>query len=42
MEKKDQQKKEQELEVKVTKRTKIRTDVKAGATAAPPGGGLAK
>jgi hypothetical protein len=42
MDKKDQAKKqEKELEVKVTKRTKIRTDVKAGAVA-PPEGGLAK
>jgi len=40
MEKKD--KKEQVLEVKVTKRPKIRTDVKAGAAIAPAAGGIAK
>lgn len=41
MEKKNN-KPETELTVKVTKRPKIRTDVKAGAAAVPPIGVIAK
>lgn len=38
----DKKQEKKELEVKVTKRPKIRTDVKAGAVAQPVEGGLAK